>query len=133
MAQQQLGASASLGRYARHLAALLLAAAAGFGALLAMVHVVACAFFAAIPADLGAQRTSGPCMVAATGHKGHSQVADLGAVRVKPDASHQGFHVRLLQAARRAVIAGDRARMAGRDAVLVFLIFFVGHGFLPDA
>jgi len=95
--------------------------------LLAVVHVVLRAFLAASLTDLGAEAARGTDVFAAAGHEGYRQLACLCAVGVQPYAADHVLDVRFLQAAGRAMVARNHARMARGDAVLIFLVFFVGH------
>ena len=110
----------------RDLAALRGAAAAGFGAVLAMLVFVLLAFRGAGVADLRAQAAHGGNLAGAAGHVGDGKVADLGAIHIGGDAVGHHFDVVLLKAGGRAMIAGDGAGLAGFDAGLVLL---VAHGF----
>ena len=79
-----------------HLAALVGAATACLGTLLAMLHLVPGAFLTAFLADLGARRTDGLGRLACTAHGRGRELADLGAVDVERDAARHLLDVLLL-------------------------------------
>jgi hypothetical protein len=87
-----------------------------------MVRLVLAAFFAAGLADLGAQLTQLLGELATAGHIARGQTADCSAVHVQRDASRHHFHVLLLQARGRTVVASVGAGVAGVDAGLVLLV-----------
>ncbi len=111
---------ARLGRYP--LLADFFAAAAGVGALLAVVHLVFGAFFLAEAADVGAVAQQALGAFRAAGHEAGRQGADVGAVAVKLNAAGHHLHVVFLQAGGGAVFAGCHAGGQGLEQALVLLV-----------
>lgn len=112
-----------------HATALVGATTAGLGASLAMVHLVLGALFGTCLADVSAKRANRRRVLAAASHGGRGKLADGCAVHVQRDAARHHLHVLLLQARRRAVIAGGGTLIAGLDARGVLL---VGHVLAPS-
>ena len=97
------------------------AAAAGVGALLAMLHVrVLGALVAAGFADVGAQAQQMLGMVRAAGHEAGRQGADIGAVTVELDAAHHHFNIIFLQAGSGTMLARGYAGIEGVEQGLIF-------------
>lgn len=107
-----------------HSAAFFGAAPASLRALPAMLHIVLFAFLGADVAYLGASFAYRGGQLARPRHVGDRKPADFGAVNVELDAARHRFHVFLVQARGRAMIAGLRALIACIDAGLLL----VGHG-----
>jgi len=103
-----------------HAVALLSAAAAGFGALLAVLVGVFSAFGPAGFAHLGAEVTHLTGEFAVAGHVIGRQGTYLGAVHVQPDAAGHHFYVFFLQAGGGAAVTGNGAGQAGVNAALEF-------------
>lgn len=70
-----------------------------------MAHLMPNAFVAASLADIRALLADGLRIFAAAGHAASRQPAYLGTVHVQRDAGSHHFHVLLLQAGRRALVA----------------------------
>ena len=113
-----------LSSYAQALAAGLLAAAAGFGALLAMrgVGTVLFALVAAGLADFGALAQQVGGVLRTAGHKAGGQGADVGAVAVEADAASHHLHVLLAEAGGGAVFARGDAGVEGVEEGLVLSV-----------
>ena len=111
--------SRKLSRHA--LAAGLLAAAAGLGALFTVLHVsaVLLALVAAGLAELGALFHDVRSVLRATGHEAGGKGADVGAVAVEAYAADHHFNVLLLQAGGGAVLAGGDAGIEGVEEGLI--------------
>lgn len=105
-----------------HLLALVCAAAAGLGALLAMRHCVRATFFGAGAAQLGAQPAKVGGMSAGARHQSSSRPADLGAINVQRDTAGHGFYVLFLETGGGADVAGVGAGVAGIDAALKIIL-----------
>ena len=101
---------------AGHRATLVGAAPARDGALLAVVHRVLRALFAARLADVGAEPAQRAGELAAACHVAGGQPADRSAIHVERDASRHRLHVRLLQTGGGAMVAGDGAGVAAFGA-----------------
>lgn len=82
------------------------------------------AFLGAGIANLRAELAERAGELAAARHERNARATDLGAVDVQRDASSEALDVLLRQAGGGAVVAGDRAVVAGVDAALHR---FVGH------
>ena len=110
-------AAAGLGR--GRAAALFCAAAAGLGALAAVLHRrMLLALLRARVADVGARFADHPGELAAAAHVAHGKPADCGAIDVERDAAGEHLDVLFAQAGSGAVVAGDGAGVAGIDAGL---------------
>src|SRR4051812_8164360 len=92
---------------------------AGLGAPPAVVVRVARALVAARLAEVGAEAADGGRALAAARHRRRGELAGGGAIEIERDAARHHLDVLLLQARRRAVMAGRGAGVAGVDAVLV--------------
>jgi hypothetical protein len=108
-----------------HAAAFLGTTPAGLGALAAMIHLVPLAFLRAGLADISAGLADHSRKLAAAGHVAGGEPADGGAVHVELDAAGHRLDVLLSQAGGGAMVAGDRAAVAGIDAGLELLMW---HG-----
>lgn len=107
----------------RHFAAFGRAPAAGFGTLATMIHV-RCVFFAlgrAGFAQVGAELANISRVGTAAGHKRNGRVTQPGAIPVEPDAIHHHLDILLTEAGFGAGIAGNGARLAGVEALLILL------------
>ena len=93
-----------------------------------MIHFVLAAFTAAGGANFSAQGANSFRVLTASCHCSRCEGADASAVHVKRDAGRHAFHVLLMQAGGRAVVAGYCAGVAGFDAGIKFV---VGHFGLP--
>jgi len=101
-----------------HAAAFLGTTPAGLGALAAMIHLVPLAFLRAGLADISAGLADQSRKLAAAGHVAGGEPADGGAVHVELDAAGHRLDVLLAKAGGGAMVAGDRAVVAGIDAGL---------------
>lgn len=104
------------------------AAAAGFGALLAMLHVrVFATFRTAGFAHVGTKPAHFFCLAAAEAHKLRGSITDCGTFHVKLNAARHHFHVVFLRARGGAMVADGRAIQAGFNTGFVGVI--AGHDF----
>ena len=94
----------------------------GFGAFLAMCHVMFGAFVAARLADVSAKRTDRFGVGATPSHGCCSQCTDLGAIHIQCNALGHHLDNRFMQTGNGAVVTGHRARVACFNAGLVFLV-----------
>jgi len=115
-------AKPGLGRQAS--AASLLAAAAGLGALLAVLHVgtVLLTLVATGLADFGALAQQMLAMLRAAGNQAGRQGADIGAVAVEAYAAGHHFYVFFFEASGGAVLAGGDAGVEGVEEGLVLSV-----------
>jgi hypothetical protein len=111
-------------RCARHFAARSRALAARFGTLLAVLHLVLRAFFAACIADFGAKLAYPFRELRSARHLAHCERTYVGAAPVKFDAARHHFDVVLVQTRGRTVFASLHALVARLDTIF---IFFVSH------
>lgn len=116
---------------ARHETALFRTIEANGGALLAVLHFMLNAFFAAGLANISAERTNFGCMHAVTRHRRCGKGTGLGAVDVQRNALDHHFHVVFLQAGRRTVVAFCSAVIAGLQAI--GKLFLHVKSFFPGA
>lgn len=108
-----------------HAAALFGATAAGLGAFPAMLHGgVLLALLRAGLAHVGAGLTDRSGELAAAGHVARGKPADGRAIHVELDAARKHLDVLLPQAGGSAMVAGDRATVAGIDAGLELLLMW---------
>jgi hypothetical protein len=63
-----------------------------------VIHVVLAALGRATAACLGAQRTDGVHVFAASGHRGSGELADVGTLEIQGDATRHRFRIGYLQA-----------------------------------
>jgi hypothetical protein len=98
------------------------AAAAGRGAILAMLHLVRGALVRAHVAQVSASLTDGAGGLTGARHHACGQSAQLGAVDVKGNAARHHLDVLFLQAGGRAHITRIRTIIAGFDTRLVLLL-----------
>lgn len=113
--------AASLGGYADAGAAGFFAAAAGLGALLAVLHVgtVLFALVATGLADFGALAQQVRGMLRAAGYQPGGQGAHVGAVTVEANTAGHHLYIVFLQAGGGAVLAGGNAGVEGVEEGLV--------------
>jgi hypothetical protein len=113
------GLAGSFGLHTRcHAAAFCCATAACRCALLAMSHLILCAFFAAGIAHVGADIAKCRGEFTSARHIAGRHAADLRTVHIKRDAARHRLYVLLGQAGGCAVIAGSSARITLVDAGL---------------
>jgi hypothetical protein len=124
----------SLGGCANALTAGLLAAAARFGALLAMLHMrdVLFALVASGFADFGALAQQVLVVLGAAGHKAGGNGADVGAVAVNADTAGHHLHILFTKAGSSTMFAGGDAGVEGVEEALVLSVhgekIVVGNG-----
>lgn len=109
-----------------HAAALLCAAAAHVGAILAVLRFMLSALVSASLANLGAGLADRTGKLAAACHEASRKTANLGAVDIESNAVGHHFDVIFLQAGAGTCIAGGGASVAGVDAGLELI---GSHGF----
>jgi hypothetical protein len=111
----------SLGGYAEASAASFFAAAAGFGALLAVLHMgpVLFALVAAGLADFGTLAQQVRAVLRATSNQAGREGADIGAVAVEANTASHHFDVFFLQAGGGAVLTSSDAGVEGVEEGLV--------------
>jgi hypothetical protein len=96
-----------------HAAAFLRAAAADFGAGLAVCGRMFGAFTAAGIADLGTQGAYRFGKLAASCHEGGGETADVGAVQIELNTAQHHLHLVFLQARRSTMAAGGGTLITG--------------------
>ncbi len=84
-----------------------------------MLRLVLCAFVAARLTDFCADAANTFREVRAACHKTRGRGAHRRAGAIQLDAAHHHLHILLVQAFRRAMLAGDGAVVAGVDTALI--------------
>jgi hypothetical protein len=120
---------AILDSYAQASPAGLFAAAAGGGALAAVLHVgtMLLTLVAAGLADFSALAQQVLGMLGAPGHEAGRQGADVGAVAVEADTADHHFNVFFLKAGRGAVFARGDAGIEGVEQGLILGMHWEGN------
>lgn len=107
---------------AGHAPALIGTPAAGGSAILAVLHLVLCAFVGAHVANRRARGANRFCSIAAPCHHRCGYPAQLRAIDIERDAAGHHLDVVFLQASRRAHVASIGAIVTGFDAGFVLLV-----------
>lgn len=130
LSSRLVAAAIRLGRYSGHAFAFLGTAFTGFGATLAVLHIMLATFIATDAANLGADAAEVFGKFRTAGHKSGGGGTDFRASAVQLDASGHSFYVFFVEALGGAMITLDRALVAGLDTPFKFLVRHKNCSFL---